>query len=61
MGQVLHGNATTTAAVRRARALAKRYGINQKTVAKLMPYGRSGARSPIADGAEEPDLDCADG
>src|ERR1700745_438788 len=42
MGQVLHGCATTTAAVRRAiqhsqaslRALAKRYGINQKTVAK---------------------------
>ena len=42
MGQVLHGSATTTAAVRRAiqhsqeslRSLAKRYGINQKTVAK---------------------------
>jgi transposase len=42
MGQVHHGSATTTAAVRRAiqhsqeslRALAKRYGINQKTVAK---------------------------
>jgi transposase InsO family protein len=42
MGQVLHGCATTTAAVRRAiqhsqeslRALAKRYGINPKTVAK---------------------------
>ena len=42
MGQVLHGSATTTAAVRRAiqhsqeslRALAKRYGINPKTVAK---------------------------
>jgi len=42
MGQVLHGSATTTAAVRRAiqhsqeslRALAARYGINQKTVAK---------------------------
>lgn len=42
MGQVLHGGATTTEAVRRAiqhgqaslRALAKRYGINQKTVAK---------------------------
>jgi hypothetical protein len=40
MGQVLHGCATTTEAVRRAiqnsqeslRALAKRYGINQKTV-----------------------------
>src|ERR1700722_19813859 len=42
MGQVLHGRATTTEAVRRAiqhsqeslRALATRYGINQKTVAK---------------------------
>ncbi len=42
MGQVLHGCATTTEAVRRAiqnsqeslRALAQRYGINQKTVAK---------------------------
>ena len=41
MGQILHGSATTTAAVRRAiqhsrslRALANRYGVNQKTVAK---------------------------
>ena len=42
MGQVLHGSATTTEAVRRAiqdsqeslRALARRYGINPKTVAK---------------------------
>lgn len=42
MGQVLHGSATTTEAIRRAiqnsqeslRALAKRYGINQKTVIK---------------------------
>ena len=42
MGQVLHGSATTTEAVRRAiqnsqeslRALSKHYGINQKTVAK---------------------------
>src|SRR6478752_6793994 len=41
MGQVLHGSATTEA-IRRAiqhsqaslRSLAKRYGINQKTVAK---------------------------
>jgi hypothetical protein len=39
MGQVLHGSATTTEAVRRAiqhsqeslRVLAKRYGINQKS------------------------------
>ena len=42
MGQVLHGSARTTEAVRRAiqhsqeslRALARRYGINQKTVRK---------------------------
>ncbi len=42
MGQVLHGGATTTTAIRRAiqhsqeslRTLAKRHGINPKTVAK---------------------------
>ena len=45
MGQVLHGSATTTEAVRRAiqasqesqeslSVLARRYGINKKTVAK---------------------------
>ena len=42
MGQILHRSATTTEAVRRAiqdsqeslGALAQRYGINQKTVAK---------------------------
>ncbi|MFW8646292.1 IS481 family transposase [Rhizobium beringeri] len=42
MGQVLHGSATTTEAIRRAiqnseeslRALSKRYGVNQKTIAK---------------------------
>ena len=42
MGQILHGCATTTEAIRRAiqnsqaslRALSKRYGINPKTVAK---------------------------
>src|SRR5918994_6286600 len=42
MGQVHHGSATTTAAIRRAiqhsqeslRSLAKRHGVNQKTVAK---------------------------
>jgi hypothetical protein len=51
MGQVLHGSATTTEAVGRAiqhsqeslRALAKRYGINQKTVAKWKK------RSSVAD------------
>ena len=49
MGQVLHGSATTTEAVRRAiqhsqaslRALSKRYGINQKTVANLRIYDPS--------------------
>jgi hypothetical protein len=61
MGQVLHGSATTTyKAVRRAiqhsqaslRALAKRYGINQKTVAKwkgrTSVSTRSSARHPAA-------------
>ena len=59
MVQVHHGSATTTAAVRRAiqhsqeslRALAKRYGINQKTVAKWRK------RSSVADlptGPKEP-------
>jgi transposase InsO family protein len=51
MGQVLHGCATTTKAIRRAiqhsqeslRALAKRHGINPKTVAKWR------ARSNTAD------------
>ena len=51
MGQVHHGSATTTAAVRRAiqhsqeslRALARRHGINQKTVAKWK------GRSSVAD------------
>lgn len=59
MGQVLHGCATTTEAVRRAiqhsqnslRALAEHYGINQKTVAKWRK------RSSVADlptGPKEP-------
>src|SRR6478609_8997020 len=51
MGQILHGSATTTEAIRRAiqhsqaslRQLAKRYGINPKTVAKWK------ARSAAAD------------
>jgi transposase-like protein len=59
MGQVLHGSATTTEAVRRAiqrsqeslRALAKRYGINQKTVTKwrnrsFVADERTGPRDP---------------
>jgi len=59
MGQVLHGSATTTEAVRRAiqhsqeslRALARRYGINQMAVAKWKK------RSSVADlptGPKEP-------
>jgi hypothetical protein len=47
LGQILHRSATTTEAVRRAiqnsqeslRALSKRYGINQKTVAKWKNRG----------------------
>ena len=42
MGQILHGSATTTEAIRRAIqdsqesliALSRRYGVNPKTVAK---------------------------
>jgi transposase InsO family protein len=59
MGQVLHSSATTTTAIRRAiqhsqeslRGLAKRYGINPKTVAKWKK------RSSVADkktGPKEP-------
>jgi transposase-like protein len=52
MGQILHGSATTTGVVRLAiqcssdsrRALAKRHGINPKTVAKWKK--RAGARGP---------------
>jgi transposase InsO family protein len=69
MGQVLHGSATTTAAVRRAiqhsqeslRALAKRHGINPKTVAKWkrrtsasdMPTGPKDPKSTIMSIEEE--------
>src|SRR6195952_4174779 len=69
MGQVLHGCATTTEAVRRAiqnsqeslRALARRYGINQKTVAKWkeretvadIPTGPRDARSTVLSIEEE--------
>ena len=57
MGQVLHGSATATEAIRRAiqhsqeslRILSKRYGINQKTV----PSGRSGIPSPICQPVQE--------
>ena len=69
MGQVLHGSATTTEAIRRAiqhsqeslRALAKRYGINQKTVAKWkkrasvadLPTGPKEPRSTVLSVEEE--------
>ncbi len=59
MGQVLHGSATTTATVRRAiqnsqeslRTLAKRYGINQKTVAK---WKKRGSVEDLPTGPREP-------
>jgi len=69
MGQVLHGNATTTEAIRRAiqhsqeslRALAKRHGVNQKTVAKWkgrtsvadVPTGPKEPRSTVLSVEEE--------
>ena len=70
MGEVLHGCATTTEAIRRAiqnsqeslRVLAKRYGINQKTVAKwkqretvadLVPTGPKEAKSTVLSVEEE--------
>jgi len=69
MGQVLHGSATTTEAVRRAiqhsqeslRTLSKRYGINQKTVAKWkkrgsvvdLPTGPKAPRSTVLSIEEE--------
>ena len=59
MGQVLHASATTTEAVRRAiqhsqaslRELAKRYGINPKTVAK---WKRRKSVSDLRTGPREP-------
>ena len=69
MVQVLHGSATTIAAVRRAihnsqeslRSLAKRYGINQKTVAKWKkrtsaadrPTGPSEPKSTVLSAEDE--------
>ena len=69
MGQILHGSATTTEAIRRAiqnsqaslRTLAKRYGINQKTVAKWkkrtsvgdLPTGPTEPRSTVLTVEEE--------
>ena len=59
MGQVYHGGATTTAAVRRAmqhsqeslRGLAERYGINPKTVVK---WRKRGSVSDQRTGIQEP-------
>jgi transposase-like protein len=69
MGQVLHGSATTTEAVRRTiqhsqeslGTLAKRYGINQKTVANWkrrtsvadLPSGSRQAKSTVLSVEEE--------
>jgi transposase InsO family protein len=59
MGQVHHGSATTTAAIRRAiqhsqeslRALARRYGVNQKTVAK---WRKRTSHADLPTGPREP-------
>ena len=59
MGQVLHGSATTTEAVRRAiqhsqeslRVLSKRYGINQKTVVK---WKKRSSTADLKTGPKEP-------
>ena len=69
MGQVLHGSARTTAAVRRAiqhsqeslRVLARRHGINPKTVSKWktrksaadLPTGPKAPRSTVLSLEEE--------
>jgi transposase InsO family protein len=59
MGQVLHGCATTTEAIRRAiqnsqerlRALSRRYGINPKTVAK---WKQRGSVTDLPTGPKDP-------
>ena len=59
MGQILHGSARTTEAVRRAiqnsqeslRTLSKRYGFNQKTVAK---WKKRTAVADLPTGPREP-------
>ena len=69
MGQVLHGSATTTEAIRRAiqhsqeslRTLAQRYGVNPKTVAKWkkravvtdLPTGPKDPKSTVLSVEEE--------
>ena len=59
MGQVLHGCATTTEAIRRAiqasqeslRALSRRHGVNQKTIAK---WKQRGSTSDLPTGPRQP-------
>src|SRR6202142_4552798 len=59
MGQVLHGSATTTEAIRRAiqhsqgslRSLARPHGINPKTVAK---WRRRSSVADLPTGPSEP-------
>ena len=59
MGQVLHGSATKTEAIRRAiqhsqeslRALARRYGVNPKTVTK---WKKRSSVSDLPTGPKEP-------
>ena len=59
MGQILHGCATTTEAIRRAiqhspeslRALSARYGINQKTVSK---WRKRESVNDLRTGSKEP-------
>src|SRR3981189_2696039 len=59
MGQILHGCATTTEAVRRAiqhsqkslRTLARRHGINQKTAAK---WKKRSATADLPTGPKDP-------
>ena len=69
MGQVLHGSATTTYAIRAAiqrskaslEALSERYGVNPKTVAKWRrrtsvehrPMGPKAPRSTVLSSDEE--------
>lgn len=69
MGQVLHPRATTTEATRRTiqnskasiRKLAKRYGVNPRTVAKwkkgdsvtVLPMGPKQARSTVLSEQED--------
>ena len=63
MGQILRGSATTTEAIRRAiqhsqeslRVLAKRYSINQKTVAK---WKKRGSVSDLPTGPRAPNQRC---